>query len=194
MTTIAISNLKGGTGKTTTAMLLATSLQRQGYTVTVVDLDPQGSATEWAHMADEAGTPLPFTVILGNVQTTKNLREITEFTILDCPPGNPGLIDTAIAVADTVIVPVQASSIETERMWDTVEIAGRAKAIVLLTSVLYSANSTSALAEAINDDGIRAFPGGIPRREEIRRWYGTIPGTNLHGYDDLARQLIEENR
>ncbi|MBG9328868.1 tetraacyldisaccharide 4'-kinase [Corynebacterium belfantii] len=58
MTVIAISNLKGGTGKTTTAILLATALTRLGYTATVVDLDPQGSATEWAHLAAESGTPL----------------------------------------------------------------------------------------------------------------------------------------
>lgn len=57
MTVIAISNLKGGTGKTTTAILLATALTRLGYTATVVDLDPQGSATEWAHLAAESGTP-----------------------------------------------------------------------------------------------------------------------------------------
>nr|WP_257160120.1 transposase [Corynebacterium cystitidis] len=87
---------------------------------------------------------------------------------LDCPPGNPGLIDTAISVADKVIVPVQPSAIEAERMWDTVDVAGKDKAIVLLTSVLLSATSTSALATAITDDGINAFKGSIPRREAIR--------------------------
>lgn len=76
-------------------------------------------------------------------------------------------------------------------MWDTVDIAG-AKAIVLLTSVLLNANSTAALTEAIHAEGIQTFTGAIPRREEIRRWYGTTPGSNLHGYADIANRLTKE--
>ncbi|WP_115686478.1 ParA family protein [Corynebacterium senegalense] len=194
MTVIAISNLKGGTGKTTSAILLATAFHRHGRSVTVVDLDPQGSATEWAQMAEDAGEPLAFPVTLGNVHTTKNLRETTDFTILDCPPGNPTLIDTAIAAADVVIVPVQPSGIETERMWDTIDIAGKDKAVVLLTSVLLSAKSTGALKEALQEDNIKTFRGAIPRREEIRRWYGSTPTGTLHGYESIAEQIVEAER
>ena len=192
MTVIAISNLKGGTGKTTTAVLLATAFTRLGHTVTVIDLDPQGSATEWAHMAADSGEPLPFRVEPGNIHTTKNLRESTDYTLLDCPPGNPGIIDAAVTHADVVLIPVQPSSIEAERMWDTIDIAGADKAVVLLTSVLLNANSTTALTRSIQEEGIRTFTGSIPRREEIRRWYGTAPGNNLHGYADVANQLIKE--
>ncbi|WP_257202333.1 ParA family protein [Corynebacterium cystitidis] len=191
MTIIAISNLKGGTGKTTSAVLLATAFYRAGNSVTVVDLDPQGSATEWAQMAEETGQPLPFPVTLGNVRTTKNIKENTDYTILDCPPGDPRLIDAAIGVADLVVVPVQPSGIETERMWDTVDIAGKGKAIVLLTSVLIQAKSTTALSDALTEEGVRVFRGAIPRREEIRHWYGHSPHGQLHGYESIAQQIKE---
>ncbi len=105
-TTIAISNLKGETDKTTTATLLATAFERAGHSITVVDLDPQGSATKWPHLAAEVGVTLPFPVLLRNIQTMKNLRETTNYTIVDCPPSDPGIIDAAISAADIVIVPV----------------------------------------------------------------------------------------
>jgi chromosome partitioning protein len=47
MRTITLSNSKGGSGKTTTAVSLASAFAERGLRVLVVDLDPQGSATEW---------------------------------------------------------------------------------------------------------------------------------------------------
>jgi chromosome partitioning protein len=45
--TITISNNKGGSGKTTTAVSLAAAFGERGLRVLVIDLDPQGSATRW---------------------------------------------------------------------------------------------------------------------------------------------------
>ena len=53
----AISNQKGGVGKTTTVASLAGGLTAQGETVLVVDLDPHGSLTSYFGLATESVSP-----------------------------------------------------------------------------------------------------------------------------------------
>ena len=52
MRTIAVTNQKGGSGKTTTAVNLAAALGEKGRRVLVVDLDPQASASAWLGVKD----------------------------------------------------------------------------------------------------------------------------------------------
>ena len=52
---IAMANMKGGVGKTTSTICTAIALTRLGMKVEVRDIDPQGSATLWAAKAGNAG-------------------------------------------------------------------------------------------------------------------------------------------
>lgn len=54
--TIAVTNEKGGSGKTTTAVNLGAALAERGRRVLVVDLDPQASATAWLGGAGDGPT------------------------------------------------------------------------------------------------------------------------------------------
>lgn len=99
--TIPLCNLKGGTGKTTTTIYLGCALSSQGYSVRVLDLNSQGSATEWAEEAEYNNQPLPFSVLPANKRSLlSSSRYKEDFILIDCPPGATGLIDTAIDVSD----------------------------------------------------------------------------------------------
>lgn len=189
-TTIAICNLKGGTAKTTTSILLATALTRLGKTATVIDLDPQGSATEWATTATEDNAPLPFDVIPGNAQSIRRQATTTDFIVLDCPPLNPHIIDAAVAAADTIIVPVSPSGIEVDRMWDAIQLAGSTPVKVLLTQVIPHTKSMDSLIQALEEEKVPVFDTVIPRREKIRSYYCTTPD-ELFGYEKITATILQ---
>jgi chromosome partitioning protein len=55
---VSVLNQKGGSGKTTLAIHLATALAREGARVLLVDADPQASALEWSALRDKAAFPV----------------------------------------------------------------------------------------------------------------------------------------
>lgn len=107
---ISVLNQKGGVGKTTLAVHIATALSLPGDRVLLVDADPQGSALAWSE--NRTGTSL-FPVVGLPTQTLHrelpNLSGDYNHVVIDGPPRVTALARSAMMASDLVLVPVQPS-------------------------------------------------------------------------------------
>ena len=190
---IVIANTKGGVGKTTTAIYLGCALVELGRRVVVVDLDKQGSASSWADRAADAGAPLPFTVEVSNAarlgRLVRSLRAAGVTVVVDTPPGDADAIDGAVSVADFVVVPMQASAIEVERVWATLPAVEGVRHGVLVTAARPGVRNVRQVVDALTAEDVGVFGVVIPMRERIRDAFGSVPVV-LDGHDVVAREIV----
>lgn len=186
---IAIAQTKGGCGKTTSAVFLALAAVRQGYSVEVWDADPQGSLSDWSLTASEGGDQLPFKTVAVNKATMKQ-NSSADYVVIDTPPGHADLIQAAVDAADVVIVPTQASPLDVQRAWTTLEVCDHRPAAVLIVAADLNTNLLRDTRTAFEEADVFVFQSVIPKRQQIRRDFGAIP-ENLHGYDDIFTELLE---
>lgn len=109
---------KGGVGKTTVMMLIASALHLRGHRVLVVDMDPQGSATKWERKHVNGFEPFPVRVEHLYDVTLEQAKQWLikrvsdyDFILFDTPPSlvAPEL-RIAATLADKLIVPFKPHS------------------------------------------------------------------------------------
>lgn len=88
MRTIAITNQKGGCGKTTTAVNLSAALARNGLRVLTIDLDPQGHATLALGVAPEELEASLYDVMVNEYVPIRSIITASYIEGLDVAPSN----------------------------------------------------------------------------------------------------------
>ncbi|MGH9072451.1 MAG: ParA family protein [Acidimicrobiales bacterium] len=94
---ITVAGTKGGSGKTTTAVCLAFEAAARGRDVLLVDLDPQGTAAEWAPGLSKASP---------SIRSAEELSVMCashEFVVIDTPPGAAPQLVAALEAAEVVL-------------------------------------------------------------------------------------------
>ncbi len=118
---IVVTSLKGGVGKSTTSIYLAAAAVERGYDpVTLVDADPQASAAEWLETWPVEG----ITVVEAPSERTavRAMSRVEGLGVVDTPPGSERLTQSAVGVADVVVIPTRAGGVEYSRVSATLEL------------------------------------------------------------------------
>src|ERR1700733_10488827 len=107
MPTIVFASPKGGAGKSTSAVVLATELAQRGTSVTVIDADPNHPVSQWAQRPGCPGT----LAVVGDVSEEAIIDAIedaavrTAFVVVDLEGTASMTVAYPISRADLVVIP-----------------------------------------------------------------------------------------
>ncbi|MCX8997993.1 ParA family protein [Rhizobiaceae bacterium BDR2-2] len=156
MPIITFANSKGGAGKTTAVLLLATELARRGYRVDVLDTDPQQWFARWFDVSGRAVRNLDVVSYVTEQALSDRIaesRQRADYTIIDLPGVRSPLLARALGHSDHVLIPVQGCAMDAQGGAHVLEmlkfLADKAKLVIPHSVVLTRVNplvTTRALA------------------------------------------------
>ncbi|MCB1970599.1 MAG: ParA family protein [Geminicoccaceae bacterium] len=202
-TVITIAQQKGGAGKTTVAAQLATGFAERGRNVALVDIDPQGSLTEWMkvreHQARDA-REIRFSMVGGWRLDAEldRMRRDHEFIIVDSPPHAESDAKNAIKAARLVIIPVQPSPLDIWASKVTVETAVREgiRPALLMNRVPPRGRSLDQALATIERDGYPALTTRFGNRQafvtSLAKGLGVVESDPKSPATDECRALVAE--
>jgi len=124
MPVISFASPKGGAGKTTAAMILATEIAQKGIGVTVIDCDPRQWSVKWGQGGNVPETMSIFSkpteeTIIDEIDTAS---EQTPFVIVDLEGTSSMLVAFALTRSDLVVIPTQAGPMEGDSAADAIKL------------------------------------------------------------------------
>jgi chromosome partitioning protein len=137
MYVITFANPKGGSGKTTAAMLLAEQIAISGGRVAILDLDPNANIIAWSRSRAEEGRGVPFTVHARpqadeTVELIDSMSDTIDYLIVDLEGSKDQIVTFALSRTDLCVIPLDGSPMEARQ-------AAAAVRLVQLTAAMIRA-------------------------------------------------------
>lgn len=202
-TVITVAQQKGGAGKTTLVIQLATALTAMGRKVALVDIDPQGSLTGWMRLREHRQREAPelrFSMVGGwrlGVELDR-LRKEAQIIIVDTPPHTEIDAKAAIRSADLVLVPCQPSTLDIWASQATIEQAAkeRRKVAMVLNRVPARGRSIEEARTALLELGAPALSTQLGNRQafvtSVTAGLGVVESEGRSAAADEVRALAED--
>ncbi len=187
---IVVSNVKGGVGKTTTAVYLAAAAVERGWEpVTLVDADRQASSAEWLEERPIEGVDL---VEAPSERTvSRALSGHNGLAVVDTPPGDERIVRATLDRADAVIVPTRAGGVEYSRVVATLEMVGRRTPYgVVITAARLGTNDLDEAIQWWTESKVPIW-GIIPERVGIAAGpEARLYREGLEGYTEVLKKAL----
>lgn len=116
MPVITFANTKGGAGKTTAVLLLATELAHMGHRVTVFDADPQYWVSRWYDLSQPVPrlNVVPYVTQASIDRHLQEFRESSDYILIDLPGARSPMLAKAIGLSDHVLIPIQGCAMDAQ--------------------------------------------------------------------------------
>ena len=176
MRVLAMASQKGGSGKTTLSGHLAVQAQLAGQgPVVLIDIDPQGSLSDWWNERDTEFPAFAQTTVARLAADLEVLRQQGfRLAVIDTPPAITMAIQSVIQVAELVVIPTRPSPHDLRAVGATVDLCDRANKplIFVVNAATAKARITSEAAVALSQ-------------------HGTVAPITLHHRTDFAASMID---
>lgn len=200
---ITVAQHKGGAGKTTLTVQLAATLYNDGATVLVIDVDPQGSTTEW-HKTRSVTLGRKNKIQLLQTQGWKMMREVPrlakefDYIIIDTPPHAESESSIAIRLADLVIVPVQPSPLDVWACAPTLKIilSEKKPLMLVMNRVPPKSNLNETIMDKLSGMGIQVAKQSLGNRvvfaSSVMKGLGVVEFDPRSTAADEMRSLLKD--
>jgi chromosome partitioning protein len=141
MYVITFANPKGGSGKTTSAILLAEQIAVSGGRVAILDLDPNANILTWSETRKTEGRAVPFEVHARpqaeeTVELIDSLADSTDYLIIDLEGSKDQIVTFALSRTDLCVIPLDGSPMEARQAATAVRLV-RTTANMIRTPIAY---------------------------------------------------------
>jgi chromosome partitioning protein len=198
----AVVNTKGGVGKTTTAVHLATMLAGLGNTL-LIDGDPQASAASWAawRRDNPVYDPSPTTTCLAGkaiLSEGKQLAAGFAHVVVDAGGRDSIGLRSALLLAQKAIIPIGASNLDAAALTDLMTVVELARDYnpeldvrVLLTRVDPRTKDAAEMLSFLQEQNLTVLPTKVCERVAFRRAIGEGAIVQELGRDQVAIAEME---
>jgi chromosome partitioning protein len=193
---IAVANLKGGCGKSTLALNLASGLEKRGKTI-LLDVDPQGTLEHWLKESFEGMPDVK--------NASKNVKKIIseseknyDFVVADCPPSlESGHTQEVLKEVDLLLIPVLPSPPD---LWSSVHMVDavkeaqkkntKLKAKLVRNQVETRSALSKAMRQAIEFCGLPALESSLARRASYR--WAALEGISVYQFGSRGETAVDD--
>jgi chromosome partitioning protein len=200
---ITIAQQKGGSGKTTLAVNLATAFLAEGKSVGLLDTDPQGSLGKWFMKRIETRGEDPNLLFStatawGIAYELRSLSAKVDVVIVDTPPKADSDLRPALRAADLILVPLSSSHVDIWATQDVLDLADRAgkRAFIVMNRSRSGTRLGAEVMEAVKELDADVLPTSLGNRilfaESLGNGLGAVEAKRTSAAADEVRNLIKE--